>query len=81
MSDYFRNTPETILGGLETVRSAIVQEGIDLTIDAAAEYYLDEVFVQRIEGNEPLLKFAATTSSLKYPMSIRRIISTGSLLN
>ncbi len=58
MSDYFRNTPETILGGLETVRSAIVQEGIDLSIDAAAEYYLDEVFVQRIEGNEPLMKFA-----------------------
>jgi tyrosine-protein phosphatase YwqE len=58
MSDYYRNTPETILGGLETVRAAVAAEGIDVTVDAAAEYYLDEVFVQRIESNEPLLTFA-----------------------
>lgn len=41
MSDYYRNTPEIILGGLEKVRAAIKEEGIAIEIEAAAEYYLD----------------------------------------
>lgn len=41
MSDYYKNTPEIILGGLEEVRSAIKEAGIPIEIEAAAEYYLD----------------------------------------
>lgn len=41
MSDYYRNTPEIILGGLEKVRAAIKEEGIAIELEAAAEYYLD----------------------------------------
>ena len=48
MSDYYRNTPEIILGGLEKVRAAIREEGIDMEIEAAAEYYLDHEFEQSI---------------------------------
>lgn len=44
MSDFYKNTPEIILGGLEKVREAIRQQGIPIEIDAAAEYYLDEQF-------------------------------------
>lgn len=78
MSDYYRNTPETILSGLDSVRSAIAQEGLDITIDAAAEYYLDEVFVQRIESNEPLLTFAGNyvlfeVSYVNPPDNIHRV--------
>ena len=38
MSDYFKNNPEIIMEGLETVRSEIKKEGINITLDAAAEY-------------------------------------------
>lgn len=41
MSDFYQNTPEIILSGLETVRAAIKKEGIPIEVDAAAEYYLD----------------------------------------
>jgi protein-tyrosine phosphatase len=56
MSDYFRNTPEIILEGLDKVRAAVRQEGIPVEIDAAAEYYIDDGFVKKLES-EKLLTF------------------------
>jgi tyrosine-protein phosphatase YwqE len=54
MSDYFRNNPVNIGEGLQKVREAIAAEGIDMEIQAAAEYYLDDGFVKKLE-NEKLL--------------------------
>lgn len=56
MSDYFKNTPEIILGGLEEVRSVLKVEKIDVEISAAAEYYIDDGFVRKLE-REKLLTF------------------------
>ncbi|MEX1187860.1 MAG: CpsB/CapC family capsule biosynthesis tyrosine phosphatase [Bacteroidia bacterium] len=56
MSDFYRNTPEMILGGLEDVRNAMKAEGIDMEISAAAEYYCDHDFELKI-GKEDLLTF------------------------
>lgn len=58
MSDYFRNTPEIIMNGLATVTSAARQQGINIELEAAAEYYLDEALVQMINRNEKLLTIA-----------------------
>ena len=41
MADGYRNTPEIILGGLETVRRELHARGIPVEVEAAAEYYLD----------------------------------------
>jgi protein-tyrosine phosphatase len=54
MSDYYKNTPENIHEGLEKVRKAIAQEGLNITIDAAAEYYLDEQFIQKLNSPDVL---------------------------
>ena len=54
MSDFYRNTPDIILGGLDKVREAILAEGIPITIDAAAEYYLDEVLMKKIQTEKLL---------------------------
>ncbi len=56
MSDYYRNTPEIIHEGLSTMRAAIKKEGINITLDAAAEYYLDEMFLQKLYDGQ-LLSF------------------------
>lgn len=56
MNDYYKNTPEIILGGLATVREAIAKEGIPIEIEAAAEYYLDFHLKNLIE-NKQLLTF------------------------
>lgn len=56
MSDYYRNSPETILGGLDTVREALAKANIEVEMEAAAEYYLDHDFSEKI-GKEKLLSF------------------------
>lgn len=56
MSDFYRNTPEIIMAGLEKVRTACKEQNINIEINAAAEYYLDYDFEQKIE-TEPFLTF------------------------
>lgn len=78
MSDHYRNNPEIILGGLKTVREALEKENIDITLEAAAEYYIDDVFVRKLEEEE-LLTFGNKyllfeVSFINYPEKIREII-------
>ncbi len=49
MSDYYRNTPEIILGGLDLVRNALAKTGSKMQIEAAAEYYIDFDFQEKIK--------------------------------
>lgn len=56
MSDFYRNTPQTILGGLEVVQEELIKQNINVTLQAAAEYYLDRSFVEKIK-TEKLLSF------------------------
>jgi tyrosine-protein phosphatase YwqE len=54
MSDFYRNTPDTILGGRDQVARELAQEGIALSFEAAAEYYLDETLEEKIKSKELL---------------------------
>ncbi|WP_316824617.1 tyrosine-protein phosphatase [Pedobacter miscanthi] len=54
MADYFRNTPATINRGLDILRKGLKENEIDLEIDAAAEYYLDETLEKKIRQKEVL---------------------------
>lgn len=54
MADGFRNTPEIILGGLEDVRKELSARGINMTIEAAAEYYLDHELDKLIKDRRVL---------------------------
>jgi protein-tyrosine phosphatase len=56
MGDAYRNTPEIILAGLESVKQALKENSIPVNIGAAAEYYLDFDFEKKLE-NEKLLTF------------------------
>jgi len=57
MSEYYKNTPEIIKMGLEDLRESVKNEGIDIEIEAAAEYYLDEIFLEKIKDGEEVLTF------------------------
>lgn len=48
MADGYKNTPEIILGGLEKLRREMREQGLDIEVDAAAEYYLDHELEQRV---------------------------------
>ena len=56
MSDLYKNTPETIHSGLEILKRRLANDNIEIDISAAAEYYVDYDFEQRI-GNENFLTF------------------------
>ncbi|MEX0883092.1 MAG: CpsB/CapC family capsule biosynthesis tyrosine phosphatase [Cyclobacteriaceae bacterium] len=57
MSEFFKNTPEIIQEGLQALREAVKAQDLDIEIEAAAEYYLDEIFFEKVEKAEPLLSF------------------------
>lgn len=54
MSDMYPNTRADIMSGLEKVRAALDAAGIDIAIDAAAEYYMDEHFESIINSEDML---------------------------
>ncbi|WP_231427734.1 tyrosine-protein phosphatase [Pedobacter sp. Leaf250] len=54
MADYFRNTPDTIHRGLDILRKGLQEIQLDLEVDAAAEYYLDETLEKKIKQKEVL---------------------------
>jgi protein-tyrosine phosphatase len=56
MSDFYKNTAEIILGGLADVRTELKSKNINMEIEAAAEYYIDFDFEQKI-GKEKFLTF------------------------
>jgi tyrosine-protein phosphatase YwqE len=78
MSDYYKNTPEIINAGLENLREALKKQNIEMLIDAAAEYYIDFDFTDKIH-NEKLLTFGKNhllveVSYLNEPDNIDAII-------
>jgi len=56
MYDYYRNDNEIILTGLKRVQEALKLHKINIEIEAAAEYYLDDHFEQLI-ADKNLLTF------------------------
>jgi tyrosine-protein phosphatase YwqE len=52
--DYFPNTHETIYTGLGILQEALIKQNINIHVDAAAEYYLDETFEAKLEKDDIL---------------------------
>lgn len=49
-SDIYRNTPELIMDAFEELKAAMQTHHIDIPIKAAAEYYVDEVFIDMLRS-------------------------------
>jgi protein-tyrosine phosphatase len=52
--EFFRNTPEIILNGLEELKNAVRKSGIKIQIEAAGEYLIDDGFEKKIKTGELL---------------------------
>ena len=57
MSDFYKNTSEVILTGLDEVKNAIAGLDLNIEIEAAAEYYFDETLLDKLQKKEKLLTF------------------------
>ncbi len=84
MSDYFRNTPEIIYEGLDKVRAALKENNIPIEISAAAEYYIDDGFMRKLE-EEKMMTFGdnyllVEVSYINPPENVRDILFRAQVL-
>ncbi|MFV0606750.1 MAG: tyrosine-protein phosphatase [Niabella sp.] len=55
--DMYKNTPDIVHKKLDEVHIAMKKKGLEIEIEAAAEYYLDEHVDDLLQKKEPLLTF------------------------
>jgi len=55
--DYYPNTPENIIAGLNELNLALTKANVDMEIEAAAEYFMDDFFEEKLNQDAPLLTF------------------------
>lgn len=77
--DYYPNTPEIIRSGLNLLKTALSKAEIDIEVEAAAEYYIDDYFENLLATNVELLSFSNDKiliefSTLSEPINIHNII-------
>jgi protein-tyrosine phosphatase len=78
MSDFYPNNPKKIREGLEVLRNAIKEVGLNIVIEAGAEYYLDDGFLENLKqgdmmkiGDDYLL---CETSYLQKPLQFDEMV-------
>ena len=69
MWDMYRNDRQIILDGLDQLRAATKMEGLDIEINAAAEYFLDEHVEELIKNKEPLLAISGNMILVEFSMA------------
>jgi len=75
MSDFYKNTPDIINGKLQELKS-FIESQTSMIVEAAAEYYLDENFLELIDSDEKLLTFGSNyvlfeLSFMSKPLTIK----------
>jgi protein-tyrosine phosphatase len=79
MSDAYKNTTEGILEKLKSLNAFLQLKNIDITVEASAEYYLDEYLFKLIEGDKQILTFGSKyllfeTNFLNEPLNLKEFI-------
>jgi protein-tyrosine phosphatase len=79
MSDTYRNTPTIINTKLAELQAHLRKKEIDILVEAAAEYYLDEELIRKVETDEPLLTFGKDyvlfeTNFMNEPIQLKEFI-------
>lgn len=57
MPEFYPNTKEGIEEALRALKSVLKKESVGIEVEAAAEYYLDEAFLELLETPEKLMVF------------------------
>ncbi|WP_026463317.1 tyrosine-protein phosphatase [Adhaeribacter aquaticus] len=79
MGDFYKNTPTGIRQKLKELQNAVKAKGWDIELNCAAEYYLDEWFLKKLEDSEELLTFGDNyllfeTSFLNEPFNFKEAV-------
>lgn len=79
MPEHYKNTTAGIQAALATLQAHLAQKQIDIIVEAAAEYYLDETLIASLQNNEPLLTFGDRyllfeTNFISEPLHLKEFI-------
>jgi tyrosine-protein phosphatase YwqE len=79
MANYYENTPEIIREKRDLLNAALNTNSIPLHVEFAAEYYIDEYFLERVKNKEALMTFnreyiLVETSFLNKPIFFTELI-------
>ena len=79
MSDFFKNSNDIILAKHQELNQWLSGKGIQIEIQPAGEYYLDEELIKKIETDEPLLTFGKNyllfeTNFMNEPLNLKEFI-------
>ncbi len=79
MADYYPNNRTIIQEKADALNKALKEHRINLEIQFAAEYYMDEMFLEKVDNNEELLTFHGKhllieTSFMNRPMFFNKLV-------
>ncbi|WP_420580070.1 tyrosine-protein phosphatase [Reichenbachiella sp.] len=81
IQNYYPNTPDKIRAGVAKLNELLAENNISMSIEAGAEYYLDDVFAKQVETKEDLLSFGngyilIETPFMNKPLFLEEIVFT-----
>jgi tyrosine-protein phosphatase YwqE len=79
MWDCYRNTPDIILDGLDNIKNYCLQKGLNVSLDAAAEYFMDEHFFSMLQNKEKMLTLPGNRLLVELPYTTP-LMNTSELL-
>ncbi len=79
MWDMYKNTPENILPGYDAVKNEIKRNNLDIELEVAAEYFLDDYFEKLVENDAQLLTIKNNLvlvefSFVKEPIELKAVL-------
>jgi tyrosine-protein phosphatase YwqE len=80
MGDFYNNGPENILPRLEEIRKELIKRNHHIQLDAAAEYMVDDAFLDKIEAGN-LLSFGNKYVLVELPFTDEPRILKSALFN
>jgi tyrosine-protein phosphatase YwqE len=66
--DIYANTAETITAGIKEVKKTIVEAGVEIEMEAAAEYFIDDHFKELLDNKTPLLPISGNIILVEFSM-------------
>ncbi len=79
LESHYNNTPDVIREKLQLLRKASIEAGIEIEIEAGAEYFYDEAFIRMVNNGEELMTFGQNyllfeTPTLNEPISLKQTV-------
>lgn len=71
--EMYPNTSEKILNGIEEVKKAAAEEGINVELAAAAEYYADDHLESELKNKVPLLPISKNMVLIEFSMVLAQM--------